>query len=67
MFAPIESTSVKVILRFNGKPVATTPTQCLPDGTIFVRANDCPEYPNDGTLYMLQSSNVIAKTVTWEN
>lgn len=64
MFTPIETTSVKVVLRFDGKPVACVPTQCLPDGTLFVRANDCPEYPDEGTLYMLQSSQVVAKTVT---
>jgi len=63
MFEPIAHTSIKVVLKFNGKPVACVPTQCLPDGTIFVRANDCPEFPGEGTLYMLQSSAVVAKTV----
>lgn len=52
----IDNTSVKVILKVNGKPVTCVPTAVLPDGTVFVRANDCPEYPNEGTLYMLEPS-----------
>ena len=61
----ITTTSVKVIIKVGGKPVTCIPTAVLPDGTVFARANDCPEYPDEGTLYMLQSSVIVARTVSY--
>lgn len=58
MFERITNTSVKIVIKVDGKPVVCTPEQVYPDGTFFARANDCPNYPDEGTLYMFNKTNL---------